>query len=507
MQDVARKPPRKAPFLSPQFVRAMLAGHSALGIAFAALIYIVCLTGTLTVFMHELKRWEQPDAPVVEGSLSADVATKAVEEAYRKALALNAAHDIFVMGPTSTQQRLLANFHDHGTGIEGHWIGDGTGNLVVEQHAPWAEFITDLHIRLHLPHTWGLFLVGLTGVALLSSLVSGLLSHPRLFKDAFALRWGGSRRLQEADLHNRLGVWGLPFHVVVSTTGALLGLSTLIVGVLALAAYEGDSERAFASILGPMPTKDETAAPLPDVAAMIRDVQAKHGDAEFVSVFIQHIGKAGQVVNLGMKTPGHLAMSNAYYFDGNGKSLGDGGLETGSIGQQILGALQPLHFGWFGGLPVKIAYGLLGLALTIVTQTGITIWLARRRDAGRAAPHWEKVWAAVTWGQPLAFVVAALAIFAGGGSYAVPAYLATTVVSLLAAPVTPDAAVMSRVLRLLAGLLGLSAVIVHGFVWSGRISDPAALWVSGVMAVIALALLASALRPNRARLEALSRGG
>ncbi|MGE0022227.1 MAG: PepSY-associated TM helix domain-containing protein [Hyphomicrobium sp.] len=493
---------RKRQFLPPQFVRAMLAGHSALGIAFAALIYIVCLTGTLAVFTHELKRWEQPDAPLIAGSLTADAAAKAVENAYRKALALNAAHDLFVMGPGDTQERLLVNFHDHDSGVEGHWIGDAEGNLVVEKHAPWAEFIADLHVRLHLPHTWGAFLVGLTGVALLSSLISGLLSHPRLFKDAFALRWGGSPLLQEADLHNRLGVWGLPFHVVVSTTGALLGLSTLIVGVLALAAYEGDSEKAFATILGPLPTADETAAPVPDIAAMIRSVRAGHPDAEFASVFIQHIGKAGQMVNLGMKTPGHLAMSNAYYFDGTGKPLGDGGLETGSIGQQILGALQPLHFGWFGGLLVKIVYGILGLALTIVTHSGVAIWLARRRERGRPAPHWEKVWTALAWSQPLGFAVAALAIFAGSEAAAVPAYLATTVGCMLASQATRDARTASRIIRLLAGAAVLAAVAMHAHAWAGRMTDPAAPWVSGVMGVAALLLLASAVRPWLSRAEA-----
>jgi len=496
MQDLApEKKTRKRPFLPPPFVRAMLAGHSALGIAFAALIYIVCLTGTLTVFMHELKRWEQPDAPRIEEGLTAEAAANAVESTYRKALALNAAHDVFVMGPSSTQQRLLANFHDHDSGVEGHWLGDAAGNLVVEEHAPWAEFITDLHIRLHLPNTWGLFLVGLTGVALLSSLISGLLSHPRLFKDAFALRWGGSRRLQEADLHNRLGVWGLPFHVVVSTTGALLGLSTLIVGVLALAAYDGDSEKAFATILGPLPTADETAAPVPDIAAMIRTVRAEHPDAEFASVFIQHIGKAGQAVNLGMKTPGHLAMSNAYYFDGAGKPLGDGGLETGTIGQQILGALQPLHFGWFGGFAVKIAYGILGLALTVVTHSGITIWLARRRERGRPAPHWEKVWTALAWSQPLAFAAAALAIFAASEAFAVPVYLATTIVCMLASQTAGEARTVSRIVRVLAGLSIVATVFVHGHALWDRMQDPAALWVSGTMTAVGLVLLASALVP------------
>ena len=430
MQGISPQKPRKRQFLPPQFVRAMLAGHSALGIAFAALIYIVCLSGTLAVFLHELHRWEQPDAPVIERTLSDEAVRASLEAGYKKALEANAAHDIFIMGPGPVQNRLLVNFHDHDTGGEGEWIGDENGNLVAELNAPWSKFIGDLHMTLHLPRTWGLFLVGLTGVTLLSSLVSGLLSHPRIFKDAFALRWGGSRRLQEADLHNRLGVWGLPFHVVVSTTGALLGLSTLIVGVLALAAYDGDSEKAFATILGPHATEDETAAPLPDVAAMIRQIRTAQPDAEFISANFQHIGHAGQIVHLGMRTPGHLAMANSYYFDGAGKRLGDGGLETGSIGKQILGALQPLHFGWFGGFPVKVIYGLLGLALTVVTHSGITIWLARRRDAGRPAPHWEKIWSGLAWSQPLAFATAALAIFTAGAVAGIPAYLATTILCI-----------------------------------------------------------------------------
>ncbi|HYD15254.1 MAG TPA: PepSY-associated TM helix domain-containing protein [Hyphomicrobium sp.] len=497
MQDITTPKARKRQFLSPQFVRAMLAGHSALGIAFAALIYIVCLSGTLAVFLHELHRWEQPDVPVIEHSLTDEAVRTALEAGYKKALAANAAHDIFITGPGPMQNRLLVNYHDHESGGEGEWIGDENGNLVAELSAPWSKFIGDLHMTLHLPRTWGLFLVGLTGVTLLSSLVSGLLSHPRLFKDAFALRWGGARRLEQADLHNRLGVWGLPFHVVVSTTGALLGLSTLIVGVLALAAYDGDFEKAFATILGPHASEDETAAPLPDIAAMIRQIRAEHPDVAFVSANFQHIGHAGQIVHLGMRTPGHLAMANSYYFDGTGKRLGDGGLETGSIGKQILGALQPLHFGWFGGIPVKVIYGILGLALTIVTYTGITIWLARRRDSGRPAPHWEKIWSGVTWSQPLAFATTALAIFTIGEAYALATYLVTTVLCTFGSLAMPNAHIAGRVFRALAGVSTAAVVALHYSRWSGQITDPAALWVNASMVATALILLVSALWTRR----------
>ena len=486
------KKPRKRAFLPPDFVRAMLAGHSALGLAFAALIYVVCLSGTLTVFLYEFQRWEQPTAPVVGVPMTADFANALLQAGYKQAVADKSDHDISILAPGSMTPRIVVNYHDHEANVEGHWIADAEGRLVVRLQAPWSEFVEHLHARLHLPHTWGLFLVGLTGVTLLSSLVSGLLAHPRIFKDAFALRWGGSKRLQEADLHNRLGVWGLPFHIAVSLTGALLGLSTLVVGVLALAAYDGDSGKAFSTLLGPRATEEETPAPLPDIAAMIRHVQSTKPDAEVVTIFVQHAAKIGQVVSLGMRTPGHLALSNSYYFKGDGTPLGDGGLETGSFGQQVLGAIQALHFGWFGGMPVKILYGVLGLALTIVTHSGVTIWLARRRDKGRPAERWERIWAGVAWGQPFALAAAALAAMIVEQAI-LPTYILCTI-AVIILPIglrTGDAA--SRVLRLASGAMLAAVLVAHSYTWAAHITDVMAWGVS--MTLLAIAILLVARRP------------
>jgi uncharacterized iron-regulated membrane protein len=485
---------RTKPLLPPQFVQAMLAGHSALGLAFAALIYVVCASGTLSVFLHELRRWEQPNGPLLSQPVSIEKVQSVVRAAYEQAHWENAAHDIFLMAEGPLGPRFFASYHDHESGVEGNWLADDSGRLAVRANTPWSDFIGSLHMHLHLPRTWGLFLVGLTGVALLSSLISGLLSHPRIFKDAFALRWGGSRRLQEADLHNRLGVWGLPFHFAVSLTGALLGLSTLIVGVLALAAYDGNSEKAFAAILGPLPTESIISAPVPDVAAMMRHVLAEKPEAVFSSVQLQHIGTAGQVVHLGMRMPGHLAMANTYYFDGAGKPLGDGGLETGGVGQQILGALQPLHFGWFGGLGVKLIYDALGLALTYVAQSGVTIWLARRHDKGRAVPGWERVWAAVVWSQPFAFGVTALAGLLLNEAALLPAYLVALAESALVASLAADARTTTRVLRLLGAASLAATAIVHWMIWQDLGSDPMASAVNAVFLIAALLIAAPVFR-------------
>jgi uncharacterized iron-regulated membrane protein len=93
-----------------------------------------------------------------------------------------------------------------------------------------------------------------------------------------------------------------------------------------------------------------------------------------------------------------LAAQDSMVFAADGRIIQEkhpGGL---TLGEQILGSLGTLHFGWFGGVAVRIAYGLLGIALCVVTSSGIHVWLARRRDKGRAAPHWERIWAAILWG-------------------------------------------------------------------------------------------------------------
>jgi uncharacterized iron-regulated membrane protein len=478
----------KKPFLSPQFVKAMLAGHSALGLAFAALIYIVCLTGTVAVFVQELHRWEQPNASSVQASLRPEAINEAVWAGYGQALIDKAADDLILIAPNRLSPRFLITYHSNATGEEGEWIADADGHLRTRVRAPWADFIGTLHMTLHLPRTWGLFLVGLTGVALLASLISGLLSHPRIFKDAFALRWGGSKRLQEADLHNRLSVWGLPFHFIVSLTGALLGLSTLIVGVLALAAYDGDSEKAFAAILGPRATPGTVAGPVPDVAAMIATVQRQRPEAEFVSAVMQHIGTAGQIVHLGMKSPGHLALANTYYFDGSGKLIGDGGFEEGGVGQQILGVLQPLHFGWFGGIGTKIVYGIIGLALTVIAQSGVAIWLARCRDNGRPAPVWERIWSAVVWGQVLALGLSAIASLRFDEQTLTIVYYAAVSVCLALAVGLRDELTVRRSLQAASAIVLALLVLLYLATWWTRMTDAAAVYVTAAIAVLSIVL-------------------
>lgn len=80
-----------------------------------------------------------------------------------------------------------------------------------------------------------------------------------------------------------------------------------------------------------------------------------------------------------------LSLGDGFTFDGQGELIHQARVEASTLGEQILGVLVVLHFGWFGGWPIKVADGLLGAGRTAVTASSVAVWLARRRDKGRPA--------------------------------------------------------------------------------------------------------------------------
>lgn len=390
------------PRVPPRFTAAALSGHSALGLAFGALIHLVCLTGVLCVFVDELRGIEQPapaPAPLRPGALDRAVAA---------ALAASPAPPsaLYVTDAATPRQRAIVTAY--GPSGSRAWLADGDGALT-PQRTRWTEFLVALHIDLTAPAPWGAMLVGVGGAALLSLIASGVLSHPRIFRDAFRLRLGGSWRLREAELHNRLSVWGLPFHLVVTLTGAFFGLAGLVSTLLAPLAFHGDAARLFRPVTGPPVAADARAAPLPDLERLAAGARALRPGSALSYVGVERPGTRGARITVEVTAPGRLPRGEQAYYDARGALLGRGRFASGSPGLQAYSAAAQLHFGFFGGLAVRLAYGVLGAALTFVAASGVSIWLARRRDRGRPAPRLERAWAAWTWGVPMALLLSAAA--------------------------------------------------------------------------------------------------
>jgi uncharacterized iron-regulated membrane protein len=471
----ARKPtPKKAKKdlmsrIPAGFVRAVLRGHSSLGLAFAALIYLICLSGSLAVFTHEFQRWESAGAPQVT-----EASPAAVQSAFEGAIARGGpgVEHVYITMPSADFPRLLLHVDAE---QDREFLADARGRIVDGSAFAWTEFVTRLHINLHLPRTWGGFLVGLIGVALLSSLISGILAHPRIFRDAFHLRLGGSKRLQEADFHNRLGVWALPFHILISLSGAFLGLTTIIVGVLGMAMFNGDVNKVYALFIPAPPIDDPRPAPVLDLKPMFAKLPASGGRIEYI--FTEHPTEMGGAALFNVKHPDRLAGTDGYAFRRDATIYHASPAAENNVGEDVLASMGVLHFGWFGGGLVKIVYFLLGLGLTYLAASGVNIWLARRRDKGRPAPGWERAWAATIWGQPAGIAAAAVtALVAADIVPAIAAWLVVSAIFLLAA-IRVTAARLALAGGIATGAFMLLAAAVHLALRGGSASMDSIAWI------------------------------
>ena len=75
------------------------------------------------------------------------------------------------------------------------------------------------HFQFHyMPVVWGRWLAGIAAMFMLVAIVSGVITHKKIFVDFFTFRWGKGQR-SWLDAHNALSVFGLPFHFMITYTG------------------------------------------------------------------------------------------------------------------------------------------------------------------------------------------------------------------------------------------------------------------------------------------------
>ncbi|WP_298440368.1 PepSY-associated TM helix domain-containing protein [uncultured Ferrimonas sp.] len=376
--------------------KRMLLGHSGIGLLVGALMYLICISGSIAVFYPELERWEQPQIPEFQ-----QMAPQAIQQGFSQHLAGLARDDypkkMFITLPTAE----LPRAHISVNGSE-YWLDSG-GHRLDDVTDGWTAMLTALHINLLLPKNLGIVIVSLLGVMLVGLTLSGVLAHKRIFKDAFTLRVNAELPKQ-VDIHNRLSVWGLPFHLMIGLTGAFFGLVGPFILVAVSLFYEGDQNALIKDVYGHDPVINQASQPF-YVDRAFDNLATIAPEAQPLYAVVQQPGGSGQYIEIGALLPQRLIYSEIYRFNSDGSYIDHQQMGDGPLGRQLAYSIYRIHFGHFGGYGTKLMYLLLGLALTVISVTGINIWLQKRnRQDGL-----DRIWAATVWGAPLALCASAIA--------------------------------------------------------------------------------------------------
>lgn len=375
---------------NPSIVKRALSAHSAIGVTLSAFLFIICLSGIFMVFEDELRIWEQKGEPRVEALTPAGV-----QKIANRALARDkntGSLILYLPTPEVARARVV-------TGEKAHYA-NAEGELVVEAHYPWQDFLLYLHYFLHLPTTFGMLIVSALGVFLFSMSITGVLAHRNIFKEAFTFRLSVTEHLEKADLHNRLSVWTAPFHIAISLTGAIIGLAALIsLGVGALK-YNGDSDRVMRNIYGAKPAAGSTPAPMGNIDKSLIYMKEHYPNFPPNIIIVYEPGTENQQIQIYAQHTRRLIYAERYNFDGAGNFIETVGNADGYWGQQVYDSMYKIHFGSFGGLIIKIIYGVLGTALLIIIAAGMNVYFLKRRNKGYPLIRLERAWKGVVYGSP-----------------------------------------------------------------------------------------------------------
>lgn len=381
-------------FFSNLNIRQSLNVHSWLGLWFCGLIYIICLSGSLSVLFEEFERLEQPNISEYN-YFKPELIAPAISE-YN--LRNNKVADvIYIVLPTAGLPRT------HITDGDQEWFLAEDGQFEDQPHTPWTSMLKELHTNLHLPTIVGMSLVGFVGVIIFALIISGIVAHPRIFRDAFLLRIGRSQRQQQTDLHNRLGVWGIPFHLMIALTGAFIGLSSVLIGLGAALYFDNDQQAMVDAIYGADPILVSQGEAI-DYVQAFASLKAIEPTAKPIYLAVHKMGSQQQLLEIAATLPERLVYSEIYRFNPTGELVDQQGLSNGPEGRQIAYSTYRLHFGHFDSFWVKIIYLIMGLSLTYVCISGTNIWLEKRKYTSWVNHAW-KAW---ILGVPLALVISYL---------------------------------------------------------------------------------------------------
>ncbi|WP_405119869.1 PepSY-associated TM helix domain-containing protein [Pseudomonas leptonychotis] len=219
----------------------------------------------------------------------------------------------------------------------------------------------------------GKLLLAFMGLLFVAALISGVVLYaPFMRRLKFAeVRREKSARTRWLDLHNLIGIVTLTWAMTVGITGVISACADLLIS-----AWRAESLAAMVEPYRDAPALTQRA-PVDEVLAIAANATpamqpdfiafpgTRFSSAHHYSVFM----KGNTHLTAHLWTPVLIDARN---------------LEVTAIGQRpwymdALSMSQPLHFGDYGGMPMKVLWAVLDVLTIVVLGSGLYLWWVRQR--------------------------------------------------------------------------------------------------------------------------------
>lgn len=365
--------------LTPKRTRQLYVWHKWTGLITGLFIFFVSVTGSAVVFKHEIEAWLNPGMLITpqEKRLPLESVVAELKKAYPKNT-VNAMQ--IAQWPNHTH---TVSFRIDGK-MQKLFVDPYTGKVSgMRVNKDVVNVLRQTHLRFYFFGWKGRVFVGFIGLCMVLASVTGLLIYgPFMKKLAFGqIRWGQKLQLILSDWHKLIGILTIVFNLVVGLTGAVLGLENL-----------QRFSPAAKQILHPSPTREMKAIKPKTVTnrMTIDEAVAKAQEAmpNFSPASINLPRANNRHWMLRGRIDGHLSAANTAWIildTQTGKTIGKYNPAEHMNLTTAYNVSEPLHFGDFAGLPMKLLYCLLGVVSGLLYITGFWIWILKTWQAKRKA--------------------------------------------------------------------------------------------------------------------------
>ena len=206
--------------------------HTWASLILGWLLYAIFLTGTLSFFQNEITVWMKPElhqsVPQNSQIQQMQLALNYLQKNHPNAGSWN------IQLPNARQNTTILTVRKIGEDLRARRGGEritldsATGEVLEARDTRGGSFLYRFHFELYgLPRLWTRWLVGIATLLMLVAIISGVITHKKILKDFFTFRAGKGQR-SWLDAHNATAVLALPFHIMITFSGLLLLLFTLM---------------------------------------------------------------------------------------------------------------------------------------------------------------------------------------------------------------------------------------------------------------------------------------
>ncbi|MDO9425642.1 MAG: PepSY-associated TM helix domain-containing protein [Methylobacterium sp.] len=365
------------------FRQSMAWLHTWSGLVTGWVMFCVFVTGTATYYRTDISLWMRPElrAAAVAPGVAAERGA-----AYLKVHAPKAV-SWFVALPQEDRPLIGVYWLDSFEApIRQASLDAETGQPTTARATQGGDFLYRFHYELQMMPMLGRWIVGASALILLVALVSGIVTHRRIFSDFFTFRRDRSAQRGWLDAHNVTGVLALPFHLMITYTGIVTLAFTLMPWGIA-SAYRGDEMRFYVEA-GQTPAwraaAGRPAEALP-LAPLVDRARAEVSEP-LEMVIVNNPGDAASTVVAVFEEPKGLAHRHPQVaFEA----------VSGEVVAR-LGTLKPaahaftsflgLHEAHFAGPALRVLFFLCGLMGSATIATGLVLWSVARAPKPGTVP-------------------------------------------------------------------------------------------------------------------------